>query len=265
MLNGMRFGHLDPTTITKFKSLSRTVQYTDGIEPTDLCVPYSLSWHSEFMPVTRFPTRREVDAANTSRLNRIKEEPRQYVATDVPGYDPEGKPISFQQMERLLERLVAPKCIILKVSVLISRGACWGADRNHTLQVGAQVMLIKVKPQSTASETIELNRTLQNLVQGSLVNGSIGRVTDFLTTSEAKSSGVPIASVNEQNLKPNAPHIPESMMRSNAKWPLVKFQNGTIMLCVPVQFEVNDAEGNVEAARGQVCRRGIPVSARNRH
>lgn len=36
MLNAMRFGHLEPETVQKFKDLSRAVRYDDGIEPTDL-------------------------------------------------------------------------------------------------------------------------------------------------------------------------------------------------------------------------------------
>lgn len=36
MLNEMRFGELQPETIRAFQSLSRKVQYTDGIEPTEL-------------------------------------------------------------------------------------------------------------------------------------------------------------------------------------------------------------------------------------
>jgi hypothetical protein len=39
MLNAMRFGRLDLKTTEAFKALSRKVIYTDGIEPTELCVP----------------------------------------------------------------------------------------------------------------------------------------------------------------------------------------------------------------------------------
>lgn len=38
MLNAMRFGHLEPETVTKFQGLSRPIKYPDGIEPTDLQV-----------------------------------------------------------------------------------------------------------------------------------------------------------------------------------------------------------------------------------
>lgn len=36
MLNAMRYGQLDSATIQKFRQLSRRVDYTDGIEPTEL-------------------------------------------------------------------------------------------------------------------------------------------------------------------------------------------------------------------------------------
>ena len=38
MLNAMRFGHLEDATVQAFKALARRVEYTDGIEPTDLQV-----------------------------------------------------------------------------------------------------------------------------------------------------------------------------------------------------------------------------------
>lgn len=38
MLNDMRFGRVNAKTTEAFKALSRKVTYTDGIEPTELCV-----------------------------------------------------------------------------------------------------------------------------------------------------------------------------------------------------------------------------------
>jgi hypothetical protein len=40
MLNEMRFGKMKTSTIQAFKSLSRKVTYTDGIEPTELYAPF---------------------------------------------------------------------------------------------------------------------------------------------------------------------------------------------------------------------------------
>ncbi|KAH7929347.1 hypothetical protein BV22DRAFT_1002943, partial [Leucogyrophana mollusca] len=99
MLNAMRFGNLEPETIRAFKQLSRTVTYHDGIGPTQL-----------------FPTRREVDAANKQRLDRLPGAVIGYRATDSPGYDSNGRAVPVEQMERLLERLVVPPLVSLKVS-----------------------------------------------------------------------------------------------------------------------------------------------------
>lgn len=116
-------------------------------------------------------------------------------------------------------------------------------------------MLIKVRGYRVFSlENKSLtSRVSQNLVQGSLVNGSLGRVIDFKTAREAKTQGVDIAATEIQKDRGEMPRIPEWIMQANDKWPLVQFQNGVVMLCVRVSFEVNDADGKIEASRDQVC------------
>ncbi|KAF9229714.1 hypothetical protein BS17DRAFT_689311, partial [Gyrodon lividus] len=98
MLNLMRFGKLDDEAIQAFHELSRPLRYDDGIGPTQL-----------------YPTRSEVDRANQTRLHALPGQEIQYNATDSPGSDSNGARVSEQQMERLLERLVAPRFIQLKV------------------------------------------------------------------------------------------------------------------------------------------------------
>ncbi len=44
MLNAMRFGQLNPEIIQAFRGLSRKVEYTDGLEPTDLYVSFVYSY-----------------------------------------------------------------------------------------------------------------------------------------------------------------------------------------------------------------------------
>jgi ATP-dependent DNA helicase PIF1 len=65
MLNEMRFGTLTASSIAKFKSLSRPVDYSDGLEPTEL-----------------FPLRGEVDKSNLGRLKGIKQQMVKYLAQD---------------------------------------------------------------------------------------------------------------------------------------------------------------------------------------
>ena len=46
--------------------------------------------------------------------------------------------------------------------------------------------------------------------------------------------------------------VPPSVLHSARVWPLVEFQNGVKMLCIPDTFEVYNADGRVEAQRTQV-------------
>ncbi|KAI0666295.1 hypothetical protein C8Q78DRAFT_984565, partial [Trametes maxima] len=107
MLNAMRFGKLHPEAVTAFRNLSREVHYDDGIEPTEL-----------------YPTRAEVESANSSRLNKLPDNPILFRARDLPGRDEKGDPLPPQRVERALKDVIAPEKLNLKV--------------------GAQVMLVKV-------------------------------------------------------------------------------------------------------------------------
>jgi hypothetical protein len=60
----------------------------------------------------------EVDRANSSRLNQLPGPPITFQAQDYPGYDSKGQHISLSTMERLLDRLVVPKTLYLKVRML---------------------------------------------------------------------------------------------------------------------------------------------------
>ncbi|KAJ8468581.1 hypothetical protein ONZ45_g17199 [Pleurotus djamor] len=194
MLNAMRFGDMKPEMIQVFKSLSRPITYDDGILPTEL-----------------FPTRREVALANQTRLDALPGKPVVYRANDRPGIDANGRPVSKEAMIRLLERLVAPNEIVLKVD--------------------AQVMLIK------------------NLVQGELVNGSVGRVIRFAKVKDVARNAI-IKADEKANAKANRKDpSPDDL---DCEYPLVRFTNGREMLCVPSEFTVDTATGDVEASRTQV-------------
>ncbi|KAJ3575906.1 hypothetical protein NP233_g801 [Leucocoprinus birnbaumii] len=204
MLNEMRYGKMQESTVRIFKTLDRKVTYTDGIEPTEL-----------------YPTRREVAGANSWRLERLTGEPQTYEAQDHRGVDHRGQTISYEKMIDLLDKLVAPKSLELKV--------------------GAQVMLIK------------------NLRQGVLVNGSIGQVVDFSTPREAIESGTKIAEVESdklhnqnsqnQNGKPNINPVTEEIFKHDWKWPVVKFTNGERLVITPVDFTINNGDGETVMAR----------------
>ncbi|KAF5356106.1 hypothetical protein D9756_004033 [Leucocoprinus leucothites] len=199
MLNEMRYGKMQESTIRIFKSLERNVTYSDGIEPTEM-----------------YPTRREVANANTWRLGRLPGEPRIYEAQDHKGVDHKGEQISHERMLDILDKLVAPKTLELKV--------------------GAQVMLIK------------------NLRQGILVNGSIGQVVDFATPKEAVESGTKIAQVESDKLHSrngtsNINLVTQEILKYDWKWPVIKFTNGETLVVTPVDFTVNNGDGETLMAR----------------
>lgn len=118
MLNAMRFGQVDAQTVNEFKKLTRTVEYTDGIGPTQLQVlPYLISLLADFC--ARYPTRKEVDNANETQLRQIASDAHVYSSLDLPGVDSKGQPVSAQAVERLLERMIAAKSLTLKVSIIL--------------------------------------------------------------------------------------------------------------------------------------------------
>jgi hypothetical protein len=89
------------------------------------------------------------------------------------------------------------------------------------------------------------------MVQGELVNGSVGQVIRFSTSQEAMQSATQVAT--EEGLKgglSTGSEIPANY--DNSQWPVVRFTCGRELLCIPSDFTVNNADGGVEARRRQV-------------
>ncbi|KAJ7814140.1 hypothetical protein B0H14DRAFT_2376273, partial [Mycena olivaceomarginata] len=96
LLNAMRFGKIeDPEP---FMALAREVKYTDGIQPTEL-----------------LSRRDEVELVNNSRLDQLPGDCETYQAMDIAGRNSKNQRVTPEQMEKLLDRLVVPKTIGLKV------------------------------------------------------------------------------------------------------------------------------------------------------
>lgn len=116
MLNSMRHGQIDGQTAAQFYKLSRPIQYSDGLDPCELyvlcfreinrCIAYLTS---------SFPLREQVHEANQTKLRRIIGTPHPYEAIDVAGHDIRNNQISIVQAKKLLDRLIAPETIELKV------------------------------------------------------------------------------------------------------------------------------------------------------
>jgi hypothetical protein len=79
------------------------------------------------------------------------------------------------------------------------------------------------------------------------VNGSVGQVIEFRTYSEAIESKTQVSKDDDElNLTSSVPG-PQTPL-----WPLVRFANGMELLCVPVDFTINNADGGMQAMRTQV-------------
>lgn len=102
-------------------------------------------------------------------------------------------------------------------------------------------------------------------MQGQLVNGSVGKVDDFMRVTDAQLRGIQIGVVyregqtSSQPARPrgSAPPVPQHIQKSNRQWPYVRFDNGLSLLCIPATFEVTNAQGRIEASREQVSARGF--------
>ena len=91
MLNEMRLGTLSESSIQKFKQLQRPPRFDDNIEPTEL-----------------FPTRREVDGANQTRMRSLPGSTHSFRAEEG------GAIANLDHRTKLLENCMAPQLLELK-------------------------------------------------------------------------------------------------------------------------------------------------------
>ena len=99
---------------------------------------------------------------------------------------------------------------------------------------------------------------LQNLVRGELVNGSLGKVVDFLAVRDAINGNTDIGFIDPTNemredaVRRGNRDLPRSISESPNLWPVVQWASGRKMMMVPVEFTTENVHGEVEAIRGQV-------------
>lgn len=106
------------------------------------------------------------------------------------------------------------------------------------------------------------NANSQNVIQGVMVNGSVGRIVDFITVHEAKKREIKIAEIQRAGERiQDGPMVPlrdreldssdQHIYTSKQKWPLVEFK-GMPLLCAPLEWDVQGCIGNREVSRMQV-------------
>ncbi|KAF8167805.1 hypothetical protein B0H34DRAFT_683116 [Crassisporium funariophilum] len=127
ILANIRHGILTDEDTRRLRSLSRPLHYPDGIEPSQL-----------------FPLRREVEVCNNSRLEALTGPKQIYQAMHGAGFDVYGMPIPTRSAEALLERLVAPPVISIKVRYCGLVFLSLTVRCHNFSQIGAQVILIQV-------------------------------------------------------------------------------------------------------------------------
>ena len=115
-------------------------------------------------------------------------------------------------------------------------------------------MLIKVRKHILhATHVLTLG---QNVEQGVLVNGSVGKVTDFLNCREAKKIHHIQIAVSprdrEENPRTEEVRIAENLWMNPTKWPVVEFPGDRTRLIPPHEFTVENVNGTMQAVRLQV-------------
>ncbi|KAJ5946786.1 ATP-dependent DNA helicase PIF1 [Penicillium verhagenii] len=209
MLNELRLGNISPATESAFRKLARPLGFHDELDATEL-----------------FPTRQEVDNANSARMARLSGDMQTFNAVDSGTIQNEA------QREKMLSNCMAPITIRLKK--------------------GAQVMLIK-----------NLEDNLVNGSIGRVVAFMDEANFDYYKTNEDefhpdKDSNLDDADESaaraRKKLKPlNNKEGPAVITR---KWPLVCFTlpDGTErhLLCQPEAWKIELPNGEVQAQRLQV-------------
>ncbi|KAJ5677739.1 ATP-dependent DNA helicase PIF1 [Penicillium maclennaniae] len=206
MLNEMRLGNISQSTIEAFRKLSRPLNFHDSLDATEL-----------------FPTRSEVENANSQRMHRLSGELMTFNAVDS------GTIQDPQHREKLLSNCMAPPVIHLKK--------------------GAQVMLIKNMEDSLVNGSI-----------GRVVAFMDESTFDYYRDNEGDFAGDGNPEDDEglsrakKKLKPMAHK--EGGVTVTRKWPLVCFvqPDGTErhLLCQPEAWKIELPNGEVQAQRQQV-------------
>ncbi|KAJ5279645.1 ATP-dependent DNA helicase PIF1 [Penicillium angulare] len=208
MLNEMRLGQISPSTIEAFRKLSRPLNFHDELDATEL-----------------FPTRNEVENANSARMSRLSGEMMTFKAVDS------GTITDQQYREKLLSNCMAPPLINLKK--------------------GAQVMLIK-----------NMEDTLVNGSIGRVVAFMDEAKFDWYRTNEGEVQANEDGEMSDEDSVSRARQKLKAMVHKEdgapggRKWPLVCFvqPDGTErhLLCQPEAWKIELPNGEIQAQRQQV-------------
>jgi len=210
MLNEMREGRLSQSSIDAFQQLDRPLDDSQATMATEL-----------------FPTRNEVETANTSRMNQLVGDVKTYEARD-------GGTTDKVQRDRLLQ-------------------SCMAAETLH-LKKGAQVMLIKNIDESLVNGSVgQVIGFMTNTMFESYNNNN----DDDLFKSSLPQASITTKDPAQLRIEAARNRIYENSIGSTSQlWPMVRFQlaEGTTrdLLCQRESWTIELPNGEVQASRSQI-------------
>lgn len=208
MLNEMRLGKLSDKSIAEFRKLSRPLQFTDDVDATEL-----------------FPTRGEVDAANSNRMQRLQGQVMTYAATDSGVSD-------LNVRAKILANFMAPEQL--------------------TLKKGAQVMLIKNIDPQLVNGTLGKILCFMDEATWATYKGDeemyhTAHREGMSDDEETKTARAKFDIARFKNKEPG---------QGSRYWPMVRFPlaDGTTrdLLCQPEEWKTESQQGEITAKRVQV-------------
>ncbi|GAB1733652.1 hypothetical protein NU195Hw_g6726t1 [Hortaea werneckii] len=210
MLNEMREGRLSQSSIDSFRNLSRPMSFDDSLEATEL-----------------FPTRNEVERANSERLSMLQGTSEIFEARDG------GAIVDKMQRDRLLQNCMAPEII--------------------TLKKGAQVMLIK-----NIDETL-VNGSIGRVI-GFMDETAFDRYHNNEEETFGQSQGGTIPNASDPGLNEGQKAMVHSIngggITTSRKFPVVRFViadgSSRDLLCQPESWKIELPNGEVQASRSQI-------------
>lgn len=208
MLNEMREGRLTPASIAAFQELHRPMQFEDNIDSTEL-----------------FPTRREVELANSTKMGQLVGDLMTFEARDG------GTIVDKTMRDKLLANCMAPEKISLKK--------------------GAQVMLIKNIDETLVNGS--LGKVIGFMSEGEFDNYT-ARESEYTTSQggtfkDGAERGDRIAQAKNR--------IMENLLgNTSQRYPVVRFTipDGTTrdLLCQRETWKIELPNGEVQASRAQI-------------
>ncbi|POS88195.1 hypothetical protein EPUL_000957 [Erysiphe pulchra] len=212
MLNEMRLGKITENTIKTFQSLNRNIA-GDGMEATEL-----------------FPTRREVENANATRMRNLNGASHKYVARDSGHLKPE------EFREKLLSNMMAPKVLELKK--------------------GAQVMLIKNMDDGLVNGTVGKVKSFMSERDFKLLGDTAQGRQELEDSSDEDNNDEKLGTLGSNLSSKYQRKEAFSETESGTMYPYVSFKlsDGTrrMMLILPETWKVELPNGEVQAQRIQV-------------